>query len=468
MNQRTLKAKLNFSGIGLHTGAAVNMWVHPAAAGSGIRFRRVDLEDKPEVRALADYVVSTNRCTTLQNKEAIVHTVEHILSALAGMQVDNALIELDNLEVPIMDGSAALFVEAIRDIGIEDQGVSRKVFHLTENLYLKDEEKDAELMIVPSEHYDVTVLVDYASDLHGPQHAHLKSLESYADEIAPSRTFCMLRELEFLHSNNLIKGGSLENAIVIADREVEEAELDRLANLFHQPKVRISDEGILDNNKLRFRNEPARHKLLDVIGDLSLVGTHLCAKFIATKPGHSSNVKFAAQIRKYIQKNRHMIDAPIYDPKQEPVFDINQIEKFLPHKYPFLLIDKIIHMSETEVVSVKNVTVNEPFFQGHFPGNPVMPGVLQVEAMAQTGGVLAMNVMDKEQDYVTYFLSIKEAKFRAKVIPGDTLIFKLELVSPIRRGLCEMKGTAYVGNKLVSEAQLMAQVIRVEADKRKS
>lgn len=463
MNQHTLAEEISFSGIGLHTGAPVNMVVKPAAINTGIRFKRTDLEGEPEVRAIADYVVSTNRCTTIQYKEAEVHTVEHILSALAGLEVDNALIELDNLEVPIMDGSAGQFVEAIVAVGREEQRANRKVFHLTENLYFKDEEKDAELMIVPSEEFDLTVLVDYASDLHGPQHAHLKGLQDYGSEVAPSRTFCMLRELEFLHSNNLIKGGSLENAIVIADRHVEDAELDRLANLFHQPKVRISDEGILDNNKLRFRNEPARHKLLDVIGDLSLAGIPLCAKFIATKPGHSSNVKFAAQIKKYVQKNRHMIDAPVYDPKLEPVLDINQIEKFLPHKYPFLLIDKIIHLSETEVVSVKNVTVNEPFFQGHFPGNPVMPGVLQVEAMAQTGGVLAMNVMDKEQNYVTYFLSIKEAKFRAKVIPGDTLVFKLELVSPIRRGLCEMKGTAYVGNKLVSEAQLMAQVIRVDS-----
>ena len=461
-NQQTLKSLVSLHGVGLHTGSHVTITMKPANPGYGIRFQRIDLPEQPVVKADADLVVDTSRGTTLEYNGARVSTVEHVLSALVGLQIDNVLIELDGPEIPILDGSAREFIEAIESAGIQEQEATRIVYSIDTNIHYYDPVKNVDMLLIPSNDYAITTLIDFNSPVLGTQHATLKNLGEFKNEIGPCRTFCFLHELEYLLENNLIKGGDLNNAIVVVDKVVENSQLEHLAKVFNKQKIEVKSEGILNNIQLRYPNEPARHKLLDVVGDLALVGHAIKGHIIASRPGHASNVEFAKKIKQYIKQNKHLSDVPVYDPMQTPIYDINRIEKVLPHKFPFLLVDKIIELSDKHVVGIKNVTFNEPFFQGHFPQNPVMPGVLQLEAMAQVGGILALNNIEDPQNFDTYFLKIDKAKFKQKVIPGDTLILKLELMSPIRRGICEMKGTAYVGNKLVTEAELVAQIIRKE------
>lgn len=457
--QHTLASKVTISGTGLHTGILVDMTLNPANPGFGIQFQRVDLPNKPIIKADCDLVTDTSRGTTLQVDDAKVSTVEHILAALVGMGVDNVLIELNGPEIPIVDGSSEPFIELIEESGVAEQEAAKSWYSLDENIYHYDEVKRVEMVALPSMEYQITTLIDFNSPVLGTQHAGLKSMRDFKAEIAPCRTFCFLHELEMLLDNNLIKGGDINNAIVVVDKQVTPEEMTRLAKIFKRDKIEIKSEGYLNNLELRFPNEPARHKLLDVVGDLALIGYPIKARIIANRPGHSTNVDFAKKIKQYIKKNKHVKDVPVYDPSQPPVFDLQHIEKTLPHRYPFLLIDKIIELTDSKIVGVKNVTFNEYFFQGHFPGNPVMPGVLQIEALAQTGGILAINNMG-EGKYDTYFLKIDNCKFKQKVVPGDTMLLKMELASPIRRGICEMKGTVYVGGKVATEADLVAQIVK--------
>ncbi len=457
--QHTLAGEVKISGTGLHTGIMVDMILKPAHPGFGIQFQRVDLPEKPVIKADCDLVTDVSRGTTLQVGDAKVSTVEHILASLVGMGVDNVMIELNGPEVPIMDGSAQPFIERMSKVGIEEQNAAKSWYSIDENIYLYDDAKSVEMVALPAVNYQITTLIDFNSPVLGTQHAGLKDIRDFRAEIAPSRTFCFLHELEMLLSHNLIKGGDINNAIVIVDKPVEEEELGRLSKIFKKENIEIKSEGYLNNLELHFPNEPARHKLLDVVGDLALIGYPIKARIIANRPGHSTNVAFAKKIKQYIRKNKHVKDVPVYDPAAPPVFTLENIERTLPHRYPFLLIDKIIDVNENSIVGIKNVTFNEWFFQGHFPGNPVMPGVLQIEALAQTGGILAINSMG-DGDYDTYFLKIDKCKFKQKVVPGDTMILKMELISPIRRGICEMKGTVYVGGKVATEADLTAQIVK--------
>lgn len=457
-NQQTIKVPLSLSGKGLHTGKDCTITIEPATIGHGIRFQRIDIENAPIIKADVDFVVDTSRGTTLGIEDIKVYTVEHLLAALFGCGVDNALVKLNGEEIPIMDGSAWPFVKAIIETGIEIQDAEKIYFTLDENINYVDEENRVDILAVPAQELKITTLIDFDSKVLSTQHATLNSISEFNDQIAKSRTFCFLHEIQSLIDNNLIKGGDLDNAIVIVDRPIDQGQIDKLAQLFNKEDIIVDKEGILNNLKLHYINEPARHKLLDVVGDLSLCGYAINAHIIAHRPGHRSNVEFAKLIKKYIKENKHLIDIPTYNPNQPPVYDINHIYKVLPHKYPFLLVDKIIEMSSESVVGIKNVTFNEQFFQGHFPNNPVMPGVLQIEAMAQVGGILALNNFNDGKKYDTYFLKIDKVKFKHKVIPGDTLVLKLELLRPIRRGICEMKGVAYVGNKIATEAELVAQI----------
>ncbi|AYD48714.1 MAG TPA: bifunctional UDP-3-O-[3-hydroxymyristoyl] N-acetylglucosamine deacetylase/3-hydroxyacyl-ACP dehydratase [Arachidicoccus soli] len=457
--QHTISNAVSISGTGLHTGALVDMKLNPANPGFGIQFQRVDLQGKPIIKADCDLVTDTSRGTTLQIGDARVSTVEHLLAALVGMGVDNVLVELNGPEIPIMDGSAQPFVEILEEAGVEEQEAAKIWYSIDENIYHYDEEKRVEMVVMPSANFSVTALIDFNSPVLGTQYAQLKNIRDFKSEIASCRTFSFLHELEALLDHNLIKGGDINNAIIVVDKPVTDKEMERLAKVFKRDKVEVKSSGYLNNVELRFSNEPARHKLLDIVGDLALIGYPIKGRILANRPGHSSNVAFAKVIKNHIKKNRHVKDVPVYDYTQPPVYTIEQIEKTLPHRYPFLLVDKIIDLTDTSIVGVKNVTFNEQFFQGHFPGNPVMPGVLQIEALAQTGGILCINLMG-EGTYDTYFLKIDNCKFKQMVKPGDTLLLKMELNGPIRRGLCDMHGTVYANGKVATEADMVAQVVK--------
>jgi UDP-3-O-[3-hydroxymyristoyl] N-acetylglucosamine deacetylase/3-hydroxyacyl-[acyl-carrier-protein] dehydratase len=413
----------------------------------------------PIIKADCDLVTDTSRGTTLESGNAKISTVEHILAALVGLGVDNCLIEVNGPEIPIIDGSSEPFVKMIEPMGISEQDAAKAWYSIDENITYYDEKNRVEITALPSVEYKLTTLIDFNSPVLGTQHATLKSMKDFKSEIAPCRTFCFLHELEALLENNLIKGGDINNAIVVVDKPISSNEMSRLAKAFGKEKMEVKSEGYLNNLELRFPNEPARHKLLDIIGDLALTGYAVKGHIIANRPGHSSNVAFAKKLKQYIKKNKHTKDIPIYDANQAAVYNLQQIEETLPHRFPFLLVDKIIELTDKHIVGIKNVTFNEYFFQGHFPGNPVMPGVLQVEALAQTGGILCINAMP-EGKYDTYFIKIENCKFKQKVVPGDTMILKMELIEPIRRGICVMRGSVYVGNKLCTEGDLTAQLVK--------
>ncbi len=459
VKQTTIKSAISLTGVGLHTGKEVKMTFKPAPINNGYTFIRMDLEGHPIIEADANYVVNTQRGTNLEKLGVKIQTSEHVLAAFVGCDVDNVIIELDASEPPIMDGSSKYFVEAIEKVGVEEQEAERKFYVVKEVISFTDEATGSEILVMPCDHYQVTAMVDFGTKVLGTQNASLKDMSEFKTEIANARTFSFLHELESLLENGLIKGGDLNNAIVYVDKEISPSTMEHLKVAFGKDDIAVKPNGILDNLTLHYPNEAARHKLLDVIGDLALIGTRIKGKVIANKPGHFVNTQFAKKMAKLIKiEKRNFV--PTYDLNLPPLMDIHKIMEMLPHRPPFLFIDRIIEMSDSHVVGLKNVTMNEGFFVGHFPDAPVMPGVIIVESMAQTGGILVLSTVPDPENYLTFFMKIDNVKFKHKVLPGDTLIFKCDLITPIRRGICHMQANAYANGKLVAEAELMAQIAR--------
>jgi len=457
--QKTLASEYELNGVGLHTGREVTMKLKPAAVNTGFVFVRTDLEGSPMVEADANYVTSTERGTTIEKKGVKIHTTEHLLAALTGMDLDNVIIEINNAEVPILDGSAKYFIEAIEKAGIEEQDAEREYFVIKDIITYTDPETGSEITAIPADEYQITTMVDFGTKVLGTQNASIKNLSEFKEEIGNARTFSFLHEIEYLLDAGLIKGGDLGNAIVYVDKEITPETREKLTKAFNKDNVSIRPNGVLDNITLHYPNEAARHKLLDVVGDLALIGTKLKAKIIANKPGHQINTNFAKKLSKHIGIAKRK-NVPEFDLKKPAIYDINQIMEILPHRPPFLLVDKVIERTETSCVGVKNVTMNEPFFVGHFPNEPVMPGVLQVEAMAQLGGILILGEIEDRKDYSTYFMKIENVKFKRKVVPGDTLVLKVDLLQPIRRGIVHMQGYGYVNDTIAVEAEMMALITK--------
>jgi len=462
VKQRTIKQDVVISGVGLHTGKTVSMTIKQAPENHWYKFKRIDLEGQPEILVDADNVTDTSRGTTISQNGASVSTIEHLMAALVGLQIDNVLIEIDGPEVPILDGSSAIFIDKFEEAGFEELEADRDYFEIQHAIHYIESERKVEIMAMPLDGYRLTCMIDFNSPVLGSQHAAINTIEDFSKEISSSRTFCFLHELEMLVDNGLIKGGDLSNAIVIVDKETSPEELKKLSHLFNRDDVNVAKEGILSNIQLRHQNEPARHKLLDMVGDLALVGRPLKGHVMAARPGHAANVAFAKKIKEQIRKDKNTKKIKVYDPNMTPVYDTVQIMKILPHRQPMLMVDKILELTENHVVGLKNVTMNEDLFMGHFPGAPIFPGVLQIEAMAQTGGILVLNTVPDPENWLTLFLKIENARFKVQVSPGDTIIFRCDLTEPIRRGIAKMKGVAMVGEKVVCEAELMAQIVKVK------
>jgi UDP-3-O-[3-hydroxymyristoyl] N-acetylglucosamine deacetylase / 3-hydroxyacyl-[acyl-carrier-protein] dehydratase len=462
--QKTIRKAVTLSGKGLHTGLQVDVTFRPAPENHGYVFKRIDLENQPLIRAVAENVVDTARGTTIAENGVKIGTIEHLMASLYGQEIDNVLLEINGPEAPIIDGSAKFVVRALKEAGIVDQEQDKNYYKINEKISYSDPDKNIDISIYPDDKFSVDVMIDYNSRVLGNQYATLSDLRDFENEIAPCRTFVFFHELEFLLKNNLIKGGDLENAIVILENEVPQDELDRIADLFNKPRIKRNSEGVMNNLEMYYSNEPARHKLLDLLGDLSLIGRPIKGRIVATRPGHLANNLFSRKICSIIRQEETESIFPEYDISGKPLLNVQQIMNLLPHRPPFLLVDKIVAMTETTIVGVKNVTMNEGFFIGHFPDEPIMPGVLQVEAMAQVGGILVLSSVPDPENYATYFLKIDRVKFKRKVIPGDTLIFKLQYMSPLRRGIVHMRGQAFVGNELAMEGEMMAQIRKTKLE----
>ena len=456
--QKTLKGSFSLCGKGLHTGLSLTVTFNPAPENTGYKIQRIDLDGMPTIQAIAENVIDTQRGTVLGKGDMRVSTIEHGMAALYAMGIDNCLIQVNGPEFPILDGSAALYVDKINEVGIEEQNAPKDWYIIRHKIEVKDEATGSCITILPDEEFSITTMCSFNSKYIDSQFATLERMEDFSQEISPARTFVFVRDIQPLLNANLIKGGDLDNAIVIYERQISQEQLDKLADMLHAEHRDANNLGYIQHKPLVWENECTRHKLLDVIGDMALIGKPIKGRIIATRPGHTINNKFARQMRKEIRK--HEIQAPIYDPNEEPLMDVNRIRELLPHRYPMQLVDKVIAIGATSIVGVKNVTSNEPFFQGHFPQEPVMPGVLQIEAMAQCGGLLVLNSVEEPERWSTYFLRIDDVKFRQKVVPGDTLLFKVDLLAPIRHGISSMKGYVFVGDHVVSEATFTAQIVK--------